>query len=99
MSGPSYPITGFKPTNITDAANHLLKTGAGILGGLTVNTPHAGATIAIYDGVDNTGTLIGTFSAAAAASFLCTVVGTSFKTGLFAVTAGGTPADITVYWF
>lgn len=98
MSG-DFPTSGCRPKNITTSTNTLVKTGGGLLFGATINTPQAGASLKLYDGLDNTGTLLGTFSAAAAASFLMTLVGVSFATGLFAVTAGGTPADITVYYF
>lgn len=87
------PPPGQTLKNITTSASTLVKTGPGTILGLTVNTPEAGATAAIYDGIDNSGTLLGTFSLAAQGAI---ALGYSVAVGIFVVTTGGTPANITV---
>lgn len=94
-AGPVWiaPPLGQVLTPITTAVGALVKTGKGALIGLSINTPQAGATAAVYDGVDNTGTLLGTFSLAAQNVL---PIGWGFTTGLYIVTTGVTPANITV---
>ena len=46
--------------NITSKATTLVKSSAGVLVSVCVNTPNATETIAIYDGLTASGTLIGT---------------------------------------
>lgn len=87
------PAPGALQKNITTSTGTLIKTGPGVLLGLSINTGQSGATVKLYDGIDNSGTLLGTWSAAAQNSV---ALGWSFVTGLYAVTAGGSPADITV---
>lgn len=87
------PPPGQVLTPITTAIGTLIKIGSGVAYGINVNTPQAGATAAVYDGTDNTGKLLGTFSLAAQGAI---PLGWSFTTGLYVVTAGVTPANITV---
>lgn len=87
------PPPGQVLTPITTSTGTLIKTGAGTIYSINVNTPEAGATAAIYDGVDDTGTLLGTVSLAAVGQIS---LGWAFATGLFIQTAGGSPANITV---
>lgn len=95
-SAPSGSGIGTKTLNITTATNTQVKTGAGTFLGLSVNTPEAGATATIYNGTSSAGTLLGVFSLAAQTSLTMPGGGYPFTVGLFVVTAGGTPANITV---
>lgn len=54
----------FSASNITLAAptTTLVKTGVGLLHSVIINKPLANGVIAIYDGVDATGTLLGTIT-------------------------------------
>lgn len=90
------PPPGALGKNIATATGTLVKTGEGVFLGLTVNTPHAATTATVYDGTDNTGTLLGTFALTSAGGITVAAGGLPFTTGLYVVTAGATPADITV---
>ena len=79
--------------NIKTATSTVVKAASGALSRVTVNTGGAGSTAALYDGLDNTGVLLGTVSTAAQVSLGYDV---AVAVGLCVVTAGGTPADITV---
>lgn len=81
--------------NITTAATTAVKATAGVLERVIVNTAGAGSTITLYDNTAGSGTKIATMTSAAQGvlSFNC-----SFTTGLTAVTASGTPADITIIY-
>jgi len=79
--------------NIKTATTTLVKTGPGTLFSISVNKGGAGSDMKIYDGIDATGTLLGTFSTTAQ-TFL--PLGWSFLVGLCIVTEAGTAADITV---
>lgn len=84
--------------NITAATTTTVKSGTGVLRGITVNTQIASATITIYDSLTGTGTKIGTITLPS------TITGEVaptydfkdlvFGTGLTIVTSGAT--DITV---
>ena len=78
--------------HISTATTTLVKTGAGVLHNIVINTTSAGA-ITVYDGIDNTGAVIGIIAASApvGSNFK---YGVGFKTGLTIVTAGA--SDITV---
>jgi hypothetical protein len=93
-----YPIRGAKYTNITTAATTTVKSSSGMLLGIMVNTGQSGATITIYDNTAASGTKIGTFTATAQAGPLVPACGVAFGTGLTVVTAGGTPADVTIIY-
>lgn len=81
----------FNSSNITTATTTTVKTGAGMLHSITINTTAAG-TITIYDNTAGSGTKIGTIAASAAGpTFMYNV---SFSTGLTIVT--GAASDITV---
>jgi len=92
------PAPGSQGKNITTATNTQVKTGSGVFLGMTVNTAHAGATATVYDGTDNTGVLLGTFALTSAGPITEAAGGLPFTTGLFVVTAGGTPADVTIQY-
>lgn len=88
----------FNPTNITTNTTTLVKTGTGILGGITINTKGATSnTATIFDSLTGTGTKIGTIDTTAAQGTLLYDV--LFVTGLTIVTATGTAADLTVEWY
>lgn len=91
----SYPLDlGFPSAkNLTSAASTLIKTGAGVVGSITVNTLGATSTLKLYDGTSAGGTLLCTIDTTKAYNALWLL---QFQTGLFAVTAGGTQADITI---
>ncbi len=97
QSGGAIPvyIGGATGANITTATTTLVKTGAGTISGVTVNTAGAGSIIKIYDGLTNAGTLLATISSAAQVSLS---YGLAFATGLCVVTSGGTPADVTIQY-
>jgi len=81
----------FNYTNITTAATTVVKSGAGFLHSITVNTDAAG-TITIYDNTAGSGTKIGTIkSSAGVNSYFYDV---SFATGLTIVTAAAN--DLTI---
>lgn len=81
--------------NITTATTTAVKSGAGIVERIIVNTAGAGSTLTLYDNTAGSGTKIGTFTTAAQASL---TINCAFATGLTAVTASGTAADITVIY-
>jgi hypothetical protein len=87
----------FSYSNITSATTTTVKSGAGFLHAIIINTPVASATITIYDSTTGSGTKIGTITLGATlandiyGNFLYDVY---FTTGLTIVTSGVT--DITV---
>lgn len=92
------PPVGSQTQNITTSAGFLLKTGPGVFLGYTVNQAQSGDTLEVLDGTDGTGKVLGTFSTAATGSTTMPAGGFPFATGLFVITAGGTPANTTVMW-
>ena len=93
-----FPTAGAQSTNITTSTNTQVKTGAGIFLGLSVNTGQSGASATVYDGTSAAGKKLGAYSAAAQGGPVLPQAGLAFTTGLFVVTAGATPADITIAW-
>lgn len=94
-SGKNLIVTsgGYSYSNITTAATTLVKTGAGDLHCVSVNSIGTTFTITIYDNVTAAVPKIATSAAVTAIGTLCFDV--AFTTGLTIVT-GGTPGDITV---
>lgn len=88
---PPASAASFK--NISTNASTQVKTGAGTLQGVIVNTPGVTSTLALYDGTSASGTPIATINTAQAFGEEFNL---AFTTGLFAVTAGGTPANLTI---
>lgn len=85
-----------KSVNITTATTTAaIKTGAGVVKRLNINTGGAGSTVVLYDSLTGSGTKLGTFSTAAQNSIALDM---PFTTGLSAVTANGSAADITVVY-
>ena len=86
---------GYSFQNITTATTTTVKSGAGVLRGVTVNTKGTiASTIVIYDNIAGSGTIIGTIdSLNLAGQFVFDV---AFATGLTLVTTGTVAPDITV---
>lgn len=89
------PPPGLAIENIITEAGTLVDTGPGQFLGLNVNTAGTLATAEIVDGIDGTGTVLGTMDT--------TIKGADFpgpgwpyKVGLFIITQGSAPANITV---
>lgn len=81
-------------TNISASA--LIKTGAGVLKGIVVNS-HTSGTLKLWDNTAGSGTVIfNTITFAAGPNFI-SLPAVEFSTGLYA-TVGGTAADITLLW-
>ncbi len=86
---------GYSYLNITGQATTVVKTGAGILHALNINTPTATAVITIYDNTAGSGTIIGKYTIAASPQPTSVVYDAAFSTGLTIVTATAS-SDITV---
>lgn len=86
-------------TNITTATTTAaIKSGAGKLGELDINTCVSAATITVYDSLTATGTKLGTFSCGSTTQALGSFLhGAHFSTGLTIVTSGAT--DVTAIWY
>lgn len=85
-------MTAFTHKNIAGAATTVVKSGAGVLHNITVNTTAAG-TITVYDNTSGAGTKIATIAASPVVGS-CFQFDVSFTTGLTIVTAAA--SDITV---
>ena len=102
FSGPATPVVsvGGNPKllvkNIATATTTLVKTGAGTFFGLSINTGGAGSDAKVYDGIDATGTLLGTFATAAQGVINAPGGGWNFVTGLCVVTENGSAANVTI---
>lgn len=83
-------------SNITTNTTTVVKSGAGILHGITINNAGASANVlTIYDNTAGSGTVIGTIDTVELnGRYLPFDV--RFGTGLTIVTATGTAADVTV---
>lgn len=86
-------VNGNSYANITTATTTTVKSGAGVLDKIVVNSAGSGSTITIYDNTAGSGTKIGTATGAAQTTLTYNV---HFSTGLTIVTASGSAADITV---
>ena len=75
-----------------------IKTGAGLLHSITVNTPTSQATIALYDGTSSGGTQIVNFSTLTGTAPFYTEYDVQFFAGLFASWSNSstTNPDITI---
>jgi len=83
--------TPYTHRNITTGTTTVVKSGAGVLKGITVNTTAAG-TVIIYDNTSAAGTKIGTLKTSVAEGTY--EYNVAFATGLTIVT--GAASDITV---
>lgn len=83
--------------NITTAGTTVVRTGAGKLKRITVNTPGTLSQLVLYDSVTGSGTKIGTVNTVLGQLSLQYDIGVT--NGLTIVTTGTVPADLTVvYW-
>lgn len=89
---------GLLPANIAGAATTVVKSGAGILGSITINKAVASATITIYDNTAASGLALATITLSSGGVTDVTPYGRDldwmFGTGLTIVTSGAT--DITI---
>lgn len=84
--------------SISTAATTTVKSGAGVLRSISINTPgSSGSTITVYDNTAGSGAKIATISGSGC---VCTLqYDDNFNTGLTIVTGGQTgAADLTVNW-
>ena len=85
-------------TNLAaNATTNAIKSGAGVLIGISINTKGAtGNILTVYDGLTATGTEIGIFDTTANVSFI--PLNAKFLTGLSVIMGTGTAANITLVW-
>ncbi len=87
-----YSFSAHVGTPITTNASTQVKTGPGVLMGLSVNTAGSAWTATIYDGTSTAGKLLYTVSLDAVGPVV--FPNTVFNTGLFIVTAGTTAGSV-----
>lgn len=93
------PAPGSTSKNYSaNTAGNQIKTGPGTLLGISVNTAGVTSSIVLYDGTSTAGVKLGTWATTAQGVINFGAGGIPFTTGLFAVLAGGTPADVTVQY-
>lgn len=92
---PAVEIGGSPSQYISTATTTTVKSGAGILHKILIGTGGAGSNAVIYDNTAGSGTILATIDTVARDNF---VLDLQFATGLTIVTAGGTPALITVVY-
>jgi hypothetical protein len=83
-------------TNITTKTTTLVKSGSGIMGGISINKVGSTDTLLIYDGLSAAGVLLGSITVIATDTWRQFPV--IFSTGLVIVSSGGTAGDYTVFW-
>jgi hypothetical protein len=88
------PVGVVLSASITTDTGTQVKTGSGVLLGLSVITPQSGASATIYDGTSTSGTELYTVALTVAGPIVFPT--TRFLIGLFIQTAGGTAATIKV---
>lgn len=95
-AAPVYTVGGASAVNYATNANTVVKNGPGALEGVTVNTVGTTSTLKLYDGLDNTGTLLATIATTAQVSLR---FGIKLAVGLYVERAGGAPANLTIMYF
>jgi hypothetical protein len=86
--------TGGNATHINSNTSVLVKQGVGYLHRVTVGkTGSADWNLTLYDGIDDTGSVIGVLGCSQEGSYEFAI---QFKQGLYVVAAGTTPGDITI---
>lgn len=93
-------LNGANYTNISGADEVAVSPRPGRLVGIAINTPIADATIAVYDGEDEEGTLIASITLPADVGAMppsSLLYDVAYSTGLFVVTTGAS-LDVTVCW-
>lgn len=93
-SGGVAVVWGFTPVEITSKTTTLVKSGAGLIGGIQVNTAGSSDTITVYDALTATGTPIATITSPTLGQKYCE--GYKFSVGLCIVTGGTTAGKYTV---
>jgi hypothetical protein len=82
-------------SNITTSTTVTLKSGQGNLHSFCVNTVGTTSTLVLWDSLTASGTKIGSWTTVGQG---CFIIDANFRIGLTVVTAGGSPADLTVVW-
>lgn len=107
---PSFFLGQFrnKYRNIAGNATVTVKSGNGVLRGISINNNTTGGNITVYDNTAGSGTKIGTFQIATPSGGLLSssgqpsptyiIMAAEFTTGLTIVTAGSSSNDITAYY-
>lgn len=107
---PSFLLGQFrnKYRNITGNATTVVKSGNGVIRGISINNNNTGGTIIVYDNTSATGTKIATLYIGTPAGGILSSDGENppnyvtmaaeFVTGLTVVTSGSSSNDITVYY-
>jgi hypothetical protein len=86
---------GFSASHLAATATTLVKTGAGLLHGVTVNAKGTGtSTVKVYDGLTAGGTLLASIDTTNLAGLFLYDI--AFAVGLCVVIAGSTAPDVTV---
>lgn len=85
---------GFTPVEITTKTTTLVKSGAGMVGDITINKTGSTDTITVYDALTATGTPIATIVSPTLGMKFCELY--KFSTGLCVVTGGTTAGNYTV---
>lgn len=75
-----------------NAGDQIFK-GIGIVDSVIIGSPGVTSTVTLYDGTSASGANLGVFATTAQISLTLLI---QIRTGLFAVLAGGTPANVTV---
>lgn len=90
---PGPPGSG-KYLNLTTAGGTLIKSGAGSLQGVVINSGSTSATLSLFDGTNSSGVSMGIISAA---SEFDLSYGLQFSTGLFVEIVGSPNATIIYF--
>lgn len=85
---------GFTPLGITTKTTTLVKSGAGIIGDITINASGSADTITVYDALTATGTPLATITAPTVGMKFCELY--KFTVGCTIVTGGTTAGNYTV---
>ena len=94
--GQAVSTGGYSFSNLATNATTTVKSGAGRLHAITVNTLGTATTATVYDNTAGSGTKIATISTTGQMTTL--LYDLAFATGLTIVTAGTTAADLTVVY-
>ncbi len=87
------PVGSYAYNHISTATTTTVKTGAGILGGLSINSPAAG-TVTVYDSLTGSGTVIAVLTLTTTTPLATVLQVLQFSTGLTLVTSAA--VDLTV---
>ena len=89
MATNAVPVVqaGYTYKNITTDTTTVVKSSAGVLHTITINTPVSTGTVTIYDNTAASGTKIGTFTVPNAATPITLTYDVAFLTGLTVVSA------------